>query len=60
MAEREAFSYADSDEEDSEYEEVVVSKVKKRNWDLEADKSKAKSTKLNPKTQTPKTYVDHN
>ena len=48
MAEREAFSYADSDEEDSEYEEVVVSKVKKQNWDLEADKSKAKRTKLNP------------
>ena len=45
-----------SEEEDSEYEDIVTTKVKKRKRDTEVEKSKAKRTKLNPKPQIPKTH----
>ena len=52
MPEREAFSDEESDEEDSEYEEVVIPKAKKRK--LKGEKSNAKRIKLNPNPLTPK------
>ena len=52
MPEREAFSDEESDEEDSEYEEVVIPKAKKRK--LKGEKSNAKRIKLNPNPRTPK------
>ena len=52
IAELEAFSDTDSDEEDSDYEEVVIPKVKRKR-DIEEENSNVKRTKLIPKSKFP-------
>ena len=53
FTESEAFSNIDSDEEDSDYEEVVIPKVK-RERDIEEENSNVKRTKLILKPKIPK------
>ena len=55
ITEREAFSDTDSDEEDSDYEEVVIPKVKRKR-DIEEENSNVKRTKLTPKPKIPKMH----
>ena len=52
IAELEAFSDTDSDEENSDYEEVVIPKVKRKR-DIEEENSNVKRTKLIPKPKIP-------
>ena len=55
FTEREAFSDIDSDEEDSNYEEVVIPKVKRKR-DIEDQNSNVKWTKLIPNSKIPKMH----
>ena len=55
ITEREAFSDTDLDEEDSDYQEVVIPKVK-RMCDIEEQNSNVKWTKLIPNSKIPKMH----
>ena len=58
IAELEAFSDTDSDEEDSDYEEVVIPKIKRKR-DTEEENSNVKWTKLIPKPKIPVSTCIH-
>ena len=58
ITEREALSDTDSDEKNSNYEEVVISKVKRKR-DIEEENSKVKRTKLSSKLKIPKMHPSH-
>ena len=59
IAEREAFySDTDSDEKNSDYEEVVIPKVKRKR-DIEEENSNVKRTKLTSKSKIPKMHPSH-
>ena len=58
IAKGDAFSDTDLHEEDSDYEEVVIPKVKRKR-DIEEENSNVKRTKLTPKSKIPKIHPSH-
>ena len=58
IAKGEAFSDTDSHEEDSDYDEVVIPKVKRKR-DIEEENSNVKRTKLTSKSKIPKMHPSH-
>ena len=56
ITEREAFSDTDSDEEDSDYEEVVIPTVKRKR-EIEEENSNVKRTKFTSKPKIPRLHL---